>query len=103
MNKIFNSIVSGITRFKFTHTIYFSIIYTLAIFLNGWKGFNFDTNAILLGYGVIAGKSLVGYTIDSKMNSDRGVMPVKNDNMPTTTQTISTNTSTSIKMTNLEK
>ena len=62
------------------HTTYFVIVYTLAIFFNGYYNTNFEINDILMGYAVITGRSLIGHTIDSTMNSQRGEMPVKPTN-----------------------
>lgn len=58
------------------YTTAFSLIYIVAIFLNGLDPkFNFDTNAIIMGYAAIAGKGLVNHTINSTLNSDKGSMP----------------------------
>lgn len=62
------------------NTTYFVIIYTIAIWLNGVYGYNLDTSAILMGYGAIAAKGLTTHTINSALNSDKGVMPKKTGN-----------------------
>lgn len=56
-------------------TTYFVIMYTLALFANGYYGYHFDTNDILFAYGVIAGKNLIGHGINSTLNSPRFKMP----------------------------
>ena len=80
MNRILNSFVNRIIQFRFGYTFFFSIVYLLAIFYNGYYGLSFDTNAIIIGYGVIAGKGLAGYAIDSRFNSQLGCEPGVNKN-----------------------
>lgn len=67
-------------------TTYFVIMYTLALFANGYYGYHFDTNDILFAYGVIAGKNVISHGINSALNSPRNVMPrpnrVENDAEP---------------------
>ena len=59
-------------------TTYFVIMYTLALFANGYYGYHFDTNDILFAYGVIAGKNVISHGINSALNSPRDVMPTRN-------------------------
>ena len=59
-------------------TTYFVIMYTLALFANGYYGYHFDTNDILFAYGVIAGKNVISHGINSALNSPRNVMPKQN-------------------------
>ena len=59
-------------------TTYFVIMYTLALFANGYYGYKFDTNDILFAYGVIAGKNVISHGINSALNSPRNVMPKQN-------------------------
>lgn len=74
-NRLLNSFVNRIERFRFGYTFFFSIVYLLAIFYNGYYGLSFDTNAIIIGYGVIAGKGIASYAIDSRFNSQPGYEP----------------------------
>ena len=60
-------------------TTYFVIMYTLALFANGYYGYHFDTNDILFAYGVIAGKNVISHGINSALNSPRDVMPTRNN------------------------
>ena len=59
-------------------TTYFVIMYTMALFANGYYGYHFDTNDILFAYGVIAGKNVISHGINSALNSPRNVMPKQN-------------------------
>ena len=59
-------------------TTYFVIMYTMALFANGYYGYHFDTNDILFAYGVIAGKNVISHGINSALNSPRDVMPTRN-------------------------
>ena len=59
-------------------TTYFVIMYTLALFANGYYGYHFDTNDILFAYGVIASKNVISHGINSALNSPRDVMPTRN-------------------------
>ena len=75
MSKFISEVKNFIAARMLNHTTYFVIIYTLAIFFNGYYNMNFEINDILMGYAVISGKKLIGHGIDSAMNSQRGEMP----------------------------
>ena len=80
--KITQDIIAKAAQFCLEHglswTTYFVIMYTLALFTNGYYGYHFDTNDILVAYGVIAGKSVISHGINSALNSPRNVMPMQN-------------------------
>lgn len=75
MSKFLNEVKNFIATRMMNHTTYFVIIYTIAIFSNGYFKTTFEINDILMGYAVISGKSLIGHGIDSAMNSQKGEMP----------------------------
>lgn len=75
MSNFLSQVKNFIAARMLNYTTYFVIIYTLAIFCNGYFNTNFEINDILMGYAVISGKSLIGHGIDSAMNSQRGEMP----------------------------
>lgn len=77
MSRFILEIKNFIATRMLNHTTYFVVIYTLAIFFNGYYNTNFEINDILMGYAVISGKSLISHGIDSTMNSQRGEMPKK--------------------------
>lgn len=80
--KAWQDIITKAGQFCLEHglswTTYFVIMYTLALFANGYYGYHFDTNDILFAYGVIAGKNVISHGINSTLNSPRGVMPTQN-------------------------
>ena len=77
--KAWQDIIAKADQFCLEHglswTTYFVIMYTLALFANGYYGYHFDTNDILFAYGVIAGKNVISHGINSALNSPRDVMP----------------------------
>nr|DAE82504.1 MAG TPA: hypothetical protein [Caudoviricetes sp.] len=75
MSNFLSQVKNFIAVRMLNHTTYFVIIYTLAIFCNGYFDTKFEINDILMGYAVISGKKLIGHGIDSAMNSQRGEMP----------------------------
>ena len=80
--KAWQDIITKAGQFCLEHglswTTYFVIMYTLALFANGYYGYHFDTNDILFAYGVIAGKNVISHGINSALNSPRDVMPTRN-------------------------
>ena len=86
MSRFILEIKNFIATRMLNHTTYFVVIYTLAIFFNGYYNTNFEINDILMGYAVISGKSLIGHGIDSAMNSQRGEMPKKPSTAVSATQ-----------------
>ena len=80
--KAWQDIITKAGQFCLEHglswTTYFVIMYTLALFANGYYVYHFDTNDILFAYGVIAGKNVISHGINSALNSPRNVMPTRN-------------------------
>ena len=80
--KAWQDIITKAGQFCLEHglswTTYFVIMYTLALFANGYYGYHFDTNDILFAYGVIASKNVISHGINSALNSPRDVMPTRN-------------------------
>ena len=56
---------------------YFIILYTVAVLADGIYDLHIDTNAILMGYGMIVSKNIINYGIDSTINSKSGEMPTR--------------------------
>ena len=54
---------------------YFILLYTITIIIDGIYQLHIDSNAILMGYGVIVGKNIINHGINSTLNSKNGEMP----------------------------
>ena len=75
MQNIISILEKIFVQYGLNWTTFFSLVYVFAIFANGLYGYKFDVNDILMGYCVVAGKSLIGHGINSTLNSPRNQMP----------------------------
>lgn len=59
-------------------TIFFVVVFLIALFANGYFNTNFDLDALITLYGVVYAKQMVSFGIDSSLNSAKGEHPITN-------------------------
>lgn len=60
---------------------YFIVLFSIIVVVNGIYNLHIDANDILIGYSVIVGKNLINHGINSVLNSNRGEMPTKTNQL----------------------